>query len=319
MDEGINELFTYCAKEKGRSKNIVAKIKSREIEKWNDGYKDCFSESYFSSTGQKSNVRLMYTDPDTTYKTGFNHHFFEQLVVFLTKQECRLKEKLEGKYQYTFEEGKGIKVEDDSNTSFYLRSDQLGFSAPTNERVYPYDLYLMKSKGTNTELEQVANWIITSRTIGGSFLWPEEFYKIYNLSRGGKISSKNRFYIQDRVDLTLWEIHYWYNENEKLTIMTRVKDEQAKEDLQKWLSHFKTFETYIEFFCFQDFVNDKSSPINILEEGAQEPSWDNNIRDRKPEITEQLTIETIYNMLDRVNTMILKRSKRIEEIIKQRI
>ena len=315
MNVGMYELYTYCAKKKGKGKNIVAKMNSCEIKEWKDKYKECFNEPYFSLLSVKSTVRTKYCDPDTTYKTGFNHHFFEQLVVFLTKQECRLKEKLEGKYQYTFEEGKGIKVEDDSNTSFYLRSDQLGFSAPTNERVYPYDLYLMKSKDTNTELEQVANWIITSRTIGGSFLWPEEFYKIYNLSRGGKISSKNRFYIQDRVDLTLWEIYYWYNKKEKSTKMTTFRNKKAADALEKWLSHFKSFETYIKFFYFQDFVNEKSCPINILSGSAKEPQW-NNTSGRKPEITEQLDKKTIYKMLDRVNTMILKRSMKIEKLIK---
>lgn len=85
-----------------------------------------------------------------------------------------------------------------------------------------------------------------------------------------------------------------------------------------WKSGYRTlrvFETYIEFFCFQDFVNEKSCPINILSGSAEEPQW-NNTSDRKPEITDQLDKKTIYKMLDRVNTMILKRSKKIEELIK---
>ena len=205
---------------------------------------------------------------------------------------------------------------------FYLKSDQLGFSAPINEKVYPYDLFLIKSRDIDKALEQVANWIISSRTIGSSFLWPEQFYKKYNLSRGGKIDSKNKYYIQDRVDLTLWEIFYWYenninndSSNNKVTKMTSVNDEEATDDLEKWLSHFKTFETYIEFFSFQDFVNEKSCPINILSGSAEEPQW-NNTSDRKPGITKQLDKKTIYKMLDRVNTMILRRSMRIEELIK---
>ena len=99
--------------------------------------------------------------------------------------------------------------------------------------------------------------------------------------------------------------------------MKKIKKVEAVESLRKWLSHFKTFETYIKFFCFEDFVNEKSCPINILSGDAEEPQWNNNTSDRKPEITEQLDKKTIYEMLDRVNTMILKRSKRIEEIIKQ--
>ena len=63
-------------------------------------------------------------------------------------------------------------------------------------------------------------------------------------------------------------------------------------------------------------MNEEGYPINILDGGAQDPLWDNNIRNRKPEITEQLDIEIIYKMLDRVNNMILNRSKKIEDIIK---
>ena len=287
-----------------------------------------FRTSYISPLKKTNLVNALYCDPDTTYKKSLDNHFFERLVTFLNEQEDHFSEekdfdkkpRLEGKYEYEFEMNKGIKVtSDNEKDGFYLKSDQLGFSAPTNEKVYPYDLFLIKSRDIDKALKQVANWIVSSRTIGGSFLWPEQFYKKYNLSRGGKIDSKNQYYIQDRVDLTLWEIFYWYENNDssnkKVTKMTSVNDEKATDALEKWLSHFKTFETYIEFFCFQDFVNEKSCPINILSGSAEEPQW-NNTSDRKPEITEQLDKKTIYKMLDRVNTMILKRSKKIEELIK---
>lgn len=313
MTEGINELYTYCALNED-GENIVAKIS--EMNDWKKAYVKSFTTSYVSELQKPNSVRALYCDPDTTYKKGFNHHFFEQLVKFLNKRECRLKYKVEGEYEYTFKEGKGIKVEDKKNNdTFYLKSDQLGFSAPTNEKVYPYDLFLIKSGAKDDNLKQVADWIISSRTIGGSFLWPEQFYKKYNLSRGGKINSKNRFYIQDRVDLTLWEIYYWYNKKEKSTKMTTVRNEKTADALEKWLSHFKTFETYIKFFCFQDFVNEKSCPFNILNGGAEEPEWNNKIRNRKPEITELLEFEKIKAMLENLNNKILNRSKNMEQII----
>ena len=305
-EEDINELYTYCALNEDEE-NIVAKIS--EMNEWKKAYVKSFTTSYVSELQKPNSVRALYCDPDTTYKKGFNHHFFEQLVKFLNKRKCRLKDKVEGEYEYTFEEDKGIKVEDKKNNDiFYLKSDQLGFSAPINEKVYPYDLYLMKSEATKVEREQVADWIIASRTIGGSFLWPEEFYKKYNLSRGGKINSKNRFYIQDRVDLTLWEIYYWYNKNKISTIMTRVRDEQAKEDLKKWLSHFKDFETYIEFFCFETFVSKEKSiksanlrPINILTSKNEEPKWGEQGENPKIEITSDLEFTTIEEMLKGLN------------------
>lgn len=324
-EKDINELYTFCALDKD-GKNIVAKIS--EMNDWKEAYVERFKTSYVSELKKSNSVRALYCDPDTTYKKSLDNHFFERLVTFLNEQEDHFskekdldkKPRLEGKYAYTFEVNKGIKVKsDNTKDSFYLKSDQLGFSAPTNEKVYPYDLFLIKSRDIDKALKQVANWIVSSRTIGGSFLWPEQFYKKYNLSRGGKIDSKNKYYIQDRVDLTLWEIFYWYENNDssnkKVIKMTSVNDTKATDALEKWLSHFKTFETYIEFFCFQDFVNEKSCPINILSGSAEEPQW-NNTSDRKPEITKQLDKKTIYKMLDRVNTMILKRSKKIEELIK---
>ena len=319
-EEDINELYTYCALNEDEE-NIVAKIS--EMNEWKKAYVKSFTTSYVSKLQKPNSVRALYCDPDTTYKKGFNHHFFEQLVKFLNKRECRLKDKVEGEYEYTFEEDEGIKVEDKKNNDiFYLKSDQLGFSAPINEKVYPYDLYLMKSEATKVEREQVADWIIASRTIGGSFLWPEEFYKKYNLSRGGKINSKNRFYIQDRVDLTLWEIYYWYNKNKKSTIMTRVRDEKAKEVLKKWLSHFKDFETYIEFFCFEGFVSKEKSiksanlrPINILTSKNEEPKWGEQGENPKIEITSDLEFTTIEEMLKGLNEKILNRSKKMEQII----
>ena len=320
MNKGISEefkrLYTYCGLNKNGD-NIVAKIS--DVNGWKKEYLGSFKKSYISELEKPNSVRLLYCDPDTTYKKGFDHQFFEQLVNFLTKRECQLKDKLKGEYEYIFEEGKGIKV---NNESFYLKSDQLGFSAPTNEKVYPYDLYLMKSGNKDDALEQVVNWIIGSRTIGGSFLWPASFYEIYNMRRGGTIKSNRSHYIQDRVDLTLWEIYYWYNKNEKSTIMTRVRDEKAKEDLKKWLSHFKDFETYIEFFCLEAFVSKEKSiksaslrPINILSDKIEEPKRGEKGENPKIEITSDLEFDTIAEMLKELNKKILIRSEKMEQII----
>lgn len=341
-EEDINKLYTYCALNEN-GKNIVAKIKSCEIKAWEEKYKKCFNESYFSLSSVKSTVRTRYCDPDTTYKKGCNHHFFEQLTQFLNKREEEFwnspDSKLEKKYKYCFKERsrkkdcekckprrrcedceEGIEVfenncECNKKRIFFLRSDQFGFSAPTKGRDYPYDLYLMKSENKDDALKQVVDWIAFSRTIGGSFLWPTPFYQSYNLSRGGKISSPKEYYIQDRVDLTLWEIYYWYNKKEKSTKMTTVRNKKAADALEKWLSHFKNFKTYIDFFCFEDFVNEKGYPINILNGGAEEPQWNNNIIGRNPEITELLELEKIKAMLERLNNQILNRSKKMEQII----
>lgn len=323
MIEGINELFTYCALNE-TGENIVAKIS--EINDWKKDYVKSFTTSYVSELQKPNSVRALYCDPDTTYKQGFNHHFFEQLVNFLNLQETKFRKKLKGVYKYIFEEGQGIKVievrKNKTKELFYLRSDQLGFSAPTNLKAHPYDLYIKKSEKPKCAVNQVADWVISSRTLGGSFLWPVSFYETYNMRRGGTIKSNRSHYIQDRVDLTLWEIYYWYNKNEKSTIMTRVRDEQAKEDLKKWLSHFKDFQTYIEFFCLEAFVSKEKSiksanlrPINILSSKVEEPKWGEKGENPKIEISLDLEFNTIADMLKGLNKKILIRSEKMEQII----
>jgi hypothetical protein len=107
----------------------------------------------------------------------------------------------------------------------------------------------------------------------------------YNTSRG--VSS----YIEDRVDLTLNEIKQFYevwhkvwNENKKLPEDKKI--EEVKNDLDdrgillgseceyktmcKWLSHFRSFEGYVDFFVLNSFVeeekkgNKKYSPKDIF-------------------------------------------------------
>lgn len=319
MIEGINELFTYCALNEA-GENIVAKIS--EMNDWKKDYVKSFTTSYVSELQKSNSVRALYCDPDTTYKQGFNHHFFEQLVNFLNVQEkkFRKKSRLKGFYKYIFEEGQGIKVievrKNKTKELFYLRSDQLGFSAPTSAKIHPYDLYIKRSENPECAVRQVADWVISSRTLGGSFLWPFSFYETYNMRRGGTIKSDRSHYIQDRVDLTLWEVYYWYYFKEKLTIMTRINKEQAVTELDKWLSHFKNFQTYLDFFCFNKFVSKKGlQPINIITEKSTRPRWGEKGENPKIEITSDLEFNIIADMLKGLNDKILNRSKNMEQII----
>ena len=173
-----------------------------------------------------------------------------------------------------------ITVQKDENDYLYLTSDQFGFSAnkkgiydeknhKLNEK-YPFVKYV-KNGGVKS---LVGDTIWNTRTIGGSFLWPKVednrgyWVSTYNTERGvGKnpVHVDDDFYIEDRVDLTLYEIKEFYEAYIESKDYDSVKKNMSKDSLILrycdskeifiWLSLFGTFENYVNFFCFNDFVN----------------------------------------------------------------
>lgn len=318
------------------SNGKVCQKNSSQFEQWRDLYQKDFKSSYTSSGAEPLDVRQHYSDPDTSYCKGRDHSFFCDLVKFLNKQEEEMKNSLQGSFKYRFTEGKGIEVsgtdrEGKKIQPFYLRSDQFGFSAPVNEKCYPYDLYIKNHKNKDEAIDQVIEWISMSRTIGGSFLWSKSpyddkrnsFYERYNMGRGGKITSNSQFYIQDRVDLTLWEIKDWYSKHnsgevilEGQSILERCSEK--KPDIKHWLGHFKSFETYIDYFMFGEFVksvNGLYNPINIIPGESDAPVRGQDGKNPKPAITASMPFASLEEMLNTLNDKIVKRSIKMTEII----
>lgn len=340
MKEKYKKLFTYCGLN-NKKENIIAEIESKEIEEWKNSYLNSFKESYVSSKDELG-VQKYYCDPDQTYEKGYKHQFFEHLEIFLNKREEEFKNKFKDewgdKFKYEFEEGKGIKVIINTNDFFYLKSDQLGFSAPSKEKKHPYDLYLEKKGNSDATIQKVTEWIISSRTIGGSFLWPMPFYKQYNFRRGGAITSNRSKYIQDRVDLTLWEIYYLYqiidqiieqienvgkNTIMKSCMVTCNNEDTSNKDqsnLTKWLKHFKNFKTYVQFFCFCDFVRkeeDEYKPVDLFTGQINEPQWGEQGEHPEVQIKDDVDPDELVEMLEQLNDKILSRSQKIEKLIKK--
>lgn len=313
----LEELKCYACNGK------VCRIGDDEFNDWAISYKNDFRESYISIGDEPLDVSRHYFDPDGSYKREKDHSFFNDLVKFLTRQEEKMSNDLNGSFKYKFVENEGIKVSDSKDKEqFYLRSDQFGFSAPVNEKCYPYDLYIMKRKNKDKAIEQVIKWISMSRTIGGSFLWPKLFYKNYNPQRGGTINFKSRYYIQDRVDLTLWEIKDWYStQNEREVIMERQsilkRCNKEKPDLEQWLMHFGDFETYAKYFMFDEsqFVDKSYNPINIITGKPDAPIGEENGKNPEPKITKSMKLDDLENMLNTLNEKIVKRSIKMTEII----
>ena len=122
-------------------------------------------------------------DPAKNNKERINPQFYLDLRDFLNhKNHNRINNGKEYKYEETDEyidDGDGVQ----------LVSDQFGFSAPSLELNHPYDIYLKKckdeGKNKNVAINNVINWVVESRTIGGSFLWPKGIRDGYNTARGG--------------------------------------------------------------------------------------------------------------------------------------
>lgn len=256
--------------------------------------------------------RDLYNDPDLKVEG----EFYSKLVEFLNKRE---KDFLGATRHFEYKrtesvavKGKGYKVPPSidvidahsKNHILYLRSDQFGFSAPRGENTesgawnikYPYGKFL--SFGGSAVL--VSETIYTTRTIGGSFLWPILFatnprgkkcwWNPYNYYRG--IGD----YLEDRVDLTLYEIKAFYdllkknndvsidelkNDNDsimfcesKLVTMEKNEKDRYFANMSVWLKHFGTFENYINYFMLNDFVDSDYNPIDLVtDKKINENDW----------------------------------------------
>lgn len=210
---------------------------------------------------------------------------------------------------------------------FTVHSDQFGFSAVPCiyfRKNYPLSRYLEMQKNKSDKdpdavAEFLANYVYTTRTLGGSFLWPETLWKDYNKSRG------NGNYIEDRVDLTLLEIKHYFeyrdlDDKKKFKysgdILFRYYDNL---DAQTWFGFFDSFEDYVDFFMFNDFVDkDKQTkeytPINILTGEAFETDYPGYKKDTLKEIEDE---KQLKEMLERVRDMVEKRTKKMEDLINE--
>lgn len=275
----------------------------------------------------------IYIDPDNKK----NEEFYRELSNFLNVSRISRKnnkilsfEANEAPYgmitvHYNGQNGKEY--------GFRLHSDQLGFSAVPCiyfRNNYPLSRYLemqknkldkrknKSNKATDAVADFLAGYVYTTRTLGGSFLWPESWYKAYNMSRG------NGSYIEDRVDLTLLEIKHIYKFRELENQLIYGKDHLLKQYknqyADKWFGFFDSFEDYVDFFMFNDFVEDISTngkkeymPINILTGKRFKTDYPGYEMDTLKDIKEY----KLKEMLERVRDMVANRTKKMEDLINE--
>lgn len=274
----------------------------------------------------KSECKI-YNDPDNKKNTDF----YDKLANFLNASRISRKnnnilsfeanEAPYGMITVYYKDNYGNKQH------FTVHSDQLGFSAVPwiyFRKNYPLSRYLEMQKNKSDKdpdaiAEFLANYVYTTRTLGGSFLWPETLYEQYNKHRG------NGSYIEDRVDLTLLEIKHIYEIRQWEKLLPYGGDilfQSCKNnDAQTWFGFFKSFEDYVDFFEFNDFVENISKtskkeymPINILTGKAFETDYPRRQTDVLKEIEDEKQLKA---MLERVRNMVAKRTKKMEDLINE--
>lgn len=322
-------------------------------------------EEYYDYILKAGKSEGYYIDPDACADVK-KTEYYNLLTKFLN---CREQENGSAdKFKYippkkaknTCEEDKKNKYIDDykivvlknDEVLFRLTSDQFGFSAAEriyetkeNMKKYPLSRMILLSHDKTEEQKeeirkQLIEYVKNTRTLGGTFVWPipRKGYRTseYNKRRG--VGS----YIEDRVDLTLWEVKCFYQIYNKLSEKTydafrekydkeyesnqlfhygeKIKDEYQA--MYEFLAHFRTFDNYIEFFMLEPFVEDvegQKIPIDIISgeplDISEVEKYKEQYRTDKVGKLQQLNLEKLQKVVIRVEEMIIQRTQCIEQVI----
>lgn len=259
----------------------------------------------------------IYNDPDNKK----NDKFYSDLSDFLNAASCEHRKDLLFKANGLSKKGMMVYRKKDKKEYFTIQSDQLGFSAVPwiyFSTQYPLSRYFEMQK--NEEAAKfLTDYVLATRTLGGSFLWPESWHRDYNMRRG--IGS----YIEDRVDLTLLEIKHYFeyrdlDDKKKFKYRRDILFSRYKiPDAQTWFGFFDSFEDYVDFFMFNDFVDkDKQTkeymPINILTGEAFEKGYLNYETNTLKKIEDE---NQLKEMLDLVMDKVAERTKKMEDLINE--
>lgn len=256
----------------------------------------------------------IYIDPDGKKNTDF----YSALSDFLNAASCEHRKDLLFKANGLSKKGIMVYRKKDKKEYFTIQSDQLGFSAVPwiyFSTKYPLSRYFEMQK--NEEAAKfLTDYVLATRTLGGSFLWPESLYKDYNPGRG-------RAKIEDRVDLTLLEIKHYFeyrelDDKKKFKYSGDILFSRYKFlDTQTWFGFFDSFEDYVDFFLFNGFVDkdeqtNEYTPINILTGKPFEKGYLNSETNTLKDIKDEKQLKA---MLDLVMDKVKTRSEDMEKLI----
>lgn len=268
-----------------------------------------------------------YRDPDSFVTRKYNKCFYSEYW-----KAIKEKGKKHGiDFQFNFDAKKtseyGIQmVINNEGKTIQLKSDQFGFSIPDGKFKHPYYIYYSKAVNASDRENAITNiskYREITRLVGGSFLWPiEEKGKRkyvnnppYNYYRGGSVKIGNikyGSYIQDRVDLTLYEIKEVYeflNGNKtkddlKGNILMKYSGETT--NMYKFLKKFGNFKTFVDVFGFYgNFVSKDLKVVNIFKtKDSSEYIDDDYIKDARDD-KKLFTEETDYKDFERMFNLIV--------------
>lgn len=288
-------------------------------EDWNKKYTESLKEEVFGENKKRNSCGKVYCDPD-----GGNMEYYTRICQFLNTQEKIISE--DKRFQYCVEKYNRacrINVCKEGRIIFCLKTDQFGFSAPRAENAsrpqnvvpQPFCKYYEKEEDKEKAITNIVKWIYITRSLGGAFIWPEVKGPSYNIYRGGSIPRDNRRYMQDRVDLALLEVLHFLSKNyeqyDKLYKTDMLHSQIKKENthMKEWLEHFGSFEIFVTYFKFDDFVEKKDGVKSIID-GKK-------LNDKGRENCElPQDSEGLYKVLNRITDMIYKRTNKMEEILK---
>lgn len=291
-------------------------------EGWKDKYYKSLQEEVFGKNKRRNSCGGVYCDPDEG-----NIEYYTRICFYLNSQEQKIiKENKRYHYCTGNYGGKAIiNVCENGKFKFCLKSDQFGFSAPRIENTsyprdvvpQPYSKYYEeeKDKDENGAITNIVKWIYITRSLGGSFIWPVRKGTSYNIYRGGSIPRDERRYMQDRVDLALLEVSHFLSNKEvdymnnysNDMLCSQIKDENSH--MKEWLTHFDSFETFIEYFKFDDFVVKTDEGIcvkSIVDGGLLKDIGRNNCE-------LPMDSEGLYEVLNRIASMINSRTQKMEK------
>lgn len=312
-------------------------------------------DEYYDLILQGGESKEIYIDPDCRNDIN-KTDYYNLLTDFLSKREKEFRKDISQYSFFPPKKAKSTTESDKKNDSiddykisafengecvFRITSDQFGFSAVEsiyNKKMnYPLaKINLLSKRLPFDEKEKIRKIIIDyvkySRTIGGAFVWPlpKDGRRIcsYNLRRGNYfVKDRNPYqgYLEDRVDLTLLELKHALDgdyKNKKGNYKSDILyNEYTKKDgiMRKWLEHFHSFEEYVDYFMLECFIRD-GMPIDIV---SGEKIDENQIIQYKEEYKleksghlQKLSLTELLAMIVRLETLILERTRRMEEYIK---